>query len=160
MAESGLIIAVCTGNICRSPMAEALLAHALKAESGRLANFKVISAGVAARDGDPPSANSVTALKKVGLDISGHRSQALTPELVKKADVIFGMTESHRAVIQAAISPMPRNIYLIREFMPQAAESEIADPYGGPLPLYEECRDEIVEALPSVMKFLRKEFGE
>ena len=70
MAESGLIIAVCTGNICRSPMAEVLLAHALKAESGRLANFRVISAGVAARDGDRASANSVTAVKKVGLDLS------------------------------------------------------------------------------------------
>lgn len=159
MADSGLIIAVCTGNICRSPMAEALIAHALKAETGPLANFRVISAGVAARDGDPPSANSVTTLKKVGLNISDHKSQALTPELVAEADVIFGMTESHRAVIQAAIQPMPRNIYLLREFMPQEAESQIADPYGGPLPLYEECRDEIVEALPSVMKFLRKEFG-
>lgn len=141
-------------------MAEALLIHALKAETGPLANFKVISAGVAARDGDPASANSVTALKKVGIDISNHRSQALTPELVEKATVIFGMTESHRAVIQSAISPMPHNIHLIREFMPQEADSQIADPYGGPLPLYEECRDEMVEALPSVLKFLRKEFGE
>lgn len=141
-------------------MVEALLIHALKAESGPLANFKVISAGVAAREGDPASANSVTALKKVGLDISQHSSQALTPELVEQANVIFGMTESHRAVIQAAISPMPHNIYLLREFMPQQAETQIADPYGGPLPLYEECRDEIVEALPSVLKFLRKEFGE
>jgi len=140
-------------------MAEALIAHALKAESGALSKFRVISAGVAARDGDPPSANSVTALKKVGLNISGHKSQALTPEMVAEADIIFGMTESHRAVIQAAISPMPHNIYLLREFMPQEADCQIADPYGGPLPLYEECRDEIVEALPSVMKFLRKKFG-
>ena len=159
MADSGLIIAVCTGNICRSPMVEALLKHALKAESGPLPNFRVISAGVAARDGDPASANSVTALKKVGLDISDHQSQPLTPELVAEADVIFGMTESHRAVIQSAIDPTPQNIYLLREFMPREADKQIADPYGGPLPLYEECRDEIVEALPSVMAFLRKEFG-
>jgi protein-tyrosine-phosphatase len=159
MAESGLIIAVCTGNICRSPMAEALLAHALKAETGRLAPFRVISAGVAARSGDPASANSVTALKKVGIDISQHLSQPLTTDMVAEADVVFGMTDSHLDVIQAAIDPSPQNIHLLRGFMPAGTEQQIADPYGGPLPLYEACRDEIVEAIPSVMAFLRKEFG-
>ena len=159
MAESGLIIVVCTGNICRSPMAAALLAHALKAEPAPLSEFKVISAGVAARDGDAASTNSITALKKVGLDISDHQSQPLNPEMVAQASAIFVMTESHRAVINAAIDPTPHNVYLIREFMPREADKQIADPYGGPLPLYEECRDEIVEAIPSVMAFLRKEFG-
>jgi protein-tyrosine-phosphatase len=47
----------------------------------------------------------------------------------------------------------------LRGFMPAGTEQQIADPYGGPLPLYEACRDEIVEAIPSVMAFLRKEFG-
>ncbi len=159
MAEPGLIIVVCTGNICRSPMAAALLAHALKAEAAPLSEFKVISAGVAARDGDSASTNSVTALKKVGLDIADHQSQPLTPEMVAEASAIFVMTESHRAVINAVIDPTPKNVYLIREFMPREADKQIADPYGGPLPLYEECRDEIVEAIPSVMAFLRKEFG-
>jgi protein-tyrosine-phosphatase len=159
MAEPGLIIIVCTGNICRSPMAESLLAHALKAEQGPLSEFKVVSAGVGARHGDKVSANSVAALKKVGLDISDHISQPLSPELVKKASAIFVMTESHRAVINAVTDPMPHNVYLIREFMPREADKQIADPYGGPLYLYEECRDEIVEAIPSVMTFLRNEFG-
>lgn len=159
MDSSGLIVVVCTGNICRSPMAEGLLAHALDAEEGPLGEFKVVSAGVGARDGDPPSANSVIAMKKVGLDISNHQSQSLTPELVGQATAIFVMTETHRAVIQASFEPMPKHVHLLREFMPREADKQIADPYGGPLPLYETCRDEIVEAIPSVVKFLREQVG-
>ena len=157
MDQSGLIVVVCTGNICRSPMAEGLLAHALNAEEGPLKDYKVISAGVAARDGDPPSANSVTAMKKVSLDISSHQSQPITAEMVGEANAIFVMTETHRAVIQATFEPYPKHVYLIREFMPQEANKQIADPYGGPLPLYETCRDEIVESIPSVLKFLREQ---
>lgn len=140
-------------------MAEALLAHALKAESGRLQNLRVASAGVAARHGDPASANSVAALKKVGLDISRHRSQPLTPELLSQASAVFVMTESHRDIMEALFDPTPRNVFLLREFMPDAPDREIGDPYGGPLRLYEACRDEIVEAIPSVLAFLRKEIG-
>lgn len=159
MDQPDLIVVVCTGNICRSPMGERLLAHALNAEEGRLGGLKVVSAGVAARGGDPASANSVTALAKVGLDLNDHQSQPLTPELLEKALAVFVMTETHRAVIQASFEPMPRNIFLFREFMPREADKEIADPYGGPLPLYEACRDEIVEAIPSLVAFLRKEIN-
>lgn len=159
MADSGLILAVCTANVCRSPMAEALLRHALAAESGPLAGLRVASAGVAARAGDPASPNSVTALRKVGLDLSNHRSQPLTPELVAAARYVFVMTESHRLLIEATYEPTPRHIYLFRELMPPGSDIQIGDPYGGPLRLYEACRDEMVEALPSLLAFLRQEMA-
>ena len=159
MADSGLILAVCTANICRSPMVEALLKHAFEAEPSPLRELRVASAGVAARAGDPPSANSVEVMKKVGLDIAAHRSQPLTPGLIEEASAIFVMTESHRAIMHAMFDPTPHHIYLFREFMPRKAEKQIGDPYGGPLPEYEACRDEIVEAIPSVLEFLRKELS-
>ena len=155
MPAPGYILVVCTANICRSPMAAALLKHALAAQPEPLRSLEIISAGVGGRNGDVVSANSVTALKKVGLDISGHRSRAISEELVRGAVAVLGMTESHRAMLQFAMTPVPRNIYLFREFMPQRGHKEIGDPFGGPLKLYEATRDEMVEAIPSLVEFLK-----
>ena len=156
MPAPKLIVTVCTANICRSPMAEALLRHALAAEPEPRRSCKVGSAGVAARGGEKVSPNSVDALAKVGLRISDHRSRVLTPELAKQADLILCMTESHRAVIGLSLDPVPKHVYLWREFMPKGASREIGDPFGGPLAEYEACRDELVEAIPSIIAHLRK----
>ena len=137
-------------------MAAALLQHALAAQPEPLRSLKVISAGVAARNGEPVSENSVLALKKVGIDISHHRSQPLTQQMLDQALAVICMTESHRAMIQVQAEPVPRNIFLFREFMPAAADKEIGDPYGGPLKIYEACRDEMVEAIPSLIAYLKK----
>jgi protein-tyrosine-phosphatase len=150
------ILTVCTANICRSPMAEALLHHALRGQPEPLKSLEVISAGVAARDGERVSDNSVIALKKVGIDLANHRSQPLTRALVNDALAIFCMTESHRAMIELNFEPPPEHLYLFREFMPPPADPEIADPFGGSLKLYESCRDEMVEAVPSLVEFLKK----
>lgn len=157
MAKPGYVLTLCTANICRSPMAAALLAHALKAQPEPLRSLEVLSAGVAARDGDKVSANSVQALKKVGLDISGHRSRSLTPELVAGAVAILVMTESHRTMLNLSLDPAPAHVYLFREFMPGRVDREIADPFGGSLGMYETSRDEMVEAIPSLVDFLRKQ---
>lgn len=156
MATLGTIVTVCTANICRSPMAEALLRHALRAQPEPLKSWKIVSAGVAARSGEAVSNNSVTALKKVGIDIKNHLSQPLTRELIHEAVAILCMTESHRAMIQVTMDPPPKNVYLFREFMPRQANKEIGDPYGGNLAEYEACRDEMVEAIPSLVEFLKE----
>jgi protein-tyrosine-phosphatase len=139
-------------------MAAGLLQHALAAQPEPLKSLKVSSAGVAARSGEPVSENSVIALKKAGIDIRSGKSQPLTPELVAQASVILCMTESHRAMIQLSFDPTPRNVYLFREFMPRGANKEIGDPYGCPLKEYEAARDEMVEAIPSLVAFLKTQF--
>ena len=155
MRETGHILIVCTGNICRSPMAEGLLKHALAGQPEPWKSLPVLSAGVAARPGEPISENSVVALKKVGIDIGDQYSRALTQDLLNHALVVFGMTESHRSIIQTRARPAPRLLYLFREFLAPPAVQEIVDPFGGPLKLYESCRDEMVEAIPSVVAYLK-----
>jgi protein-tyrosine-phosphatase len=145
------ILVVCTANICRSPMAAALLRHALAAQPDPLRSLDVISAGVAARSGEPVTDHSVTTLKKVGIDISNHLSRPLTQELLNNALVVLCMTESHRASIASTASPPPKNLWLFRQFMPPGSDLEIPDPYGSPLRVYNTCRDEIVEAIPSLI---------
>lgn len=150
-----IVLVVCTANICRSPMAAGLLQHALAAQPEPLRSVKVESAGVAARTGERVSENSVTALKKVGIDIARHTSRPLTQEMLDRAAVVICMTESHRAMIQLQADPPPKHIHLFREFMPAGADKEIPDPFGGPLGVYELCRDEMVEAIPSLVEFLK-----
>lgn len=136
-------------------MAAALLQHALAAEPEPWRSLKVISAGVAARPGEPVSENSVLALKKVGIDLSQHRSQALTQQMLDEALAVLCMTESHRAMIQVQAEPVPKNLYLFRQFVPGDNDKEIGDPYGGPLRVYEAARDEMVESIPSLVAHLK-----
>ena len=153
MSESKYVLILCTANICRIPMAAGLLRHALLGMPEPVRGVGVVSAGVSARLGAPVTEHSVTALKRVGIDISDHRSQPLTQKLLDHALAVFCMTETHRLTIAATADPVPRHLLLFREFMP--GDREIEDPFGGPLALYEGARDEMVEAVPSVVEFIR-----
>jgi protein-tyrosine-phosphatase len=136
-------------------MGAGLLQHAFAAQPEPLRSLRAISAGVSARDGEPVSENSVLALRKVGIDLTGQVSRSLTQQMLDEAFVVLCMTESHRAMIQLQADPAPRNLFLFREFMPPPSEKEIGDPYGGPLRVYETARDEMVEAIPSLLEALK-----
>jgi len=155
MPANGHILVVCTANICRSPMAAGLLEHFLAGQAEPLRSLHVISAGVAARGGEAASENARIAMKKAGIDISRHVSQPLTQALLDNARVVLCMTEAHRAMIQFQYDPVPKHLYLFRQFLPAGKDPEVDDPYGGPLSLYESCRDNLVEAVPSIVSFLK-----
>jgi protein-tyrosine phosphatase len=138
-------------------MAEKLLQHALAAEQAPLNQFEVASAGVAAGYGDPASANSVAAVKKVQLDLSQHKSQAVTQDLLDRAFAVFGMTQSHLDVLQHYYERLPERVHLFREFMGANEDPEIPDPYGQNLAAYTACFDSMVEAIPSLMAYLKNE---
>ena len=155
--NSSHITCVCTANICRSPMAERLLAHALKAEEGPLRSIPVISAGVSSYEGNNASNNSVLAMKKVGLDLSGHCSQSVSQEIVDGSWVIFCMTDSHKYLLHKFFPNIKAPVVLFRQFLDSSAETQVTDPYGMNLDVYENCRDNLVEALPSCINYLKTE---
>ena len=148
------ILFLCTGNVCRSPMAEGLFRHAVKGRG----EFRVLSAGLGAVDGQPPTAHSVQAMKEIGLDISGQRSRALTAELVRSADLILGMTHSHTDTVALLYPWAAEKTFLMREFDEtlEPYEKDISDPIGCSYPVYVECRDQIEQGIVTLLKFMEQ----
>ena len=157
-SERNLILTICTGNVCRSPMAEKLLQHALAAEDAPLNQIEIVSAGVAAEYGDPASPNSVTALKEVKIDLDRHKSQPLTQDLIDRAFLILGMTQSHIDILNHYHPGLPERVHLFREFMGRGELTEIPDPYGQSYTAYSACFDSIAEAIPSLVMYLKNEY--
>src|SRR5262245_32593478 len=148
------VLFVCTGNVCRSPMAEGIFRHA----SQGYGSFRAMSAGLGAMDGQPPSTYAVEAVKELGIDISGQRSRMLTPELVHQADYIFGMTHSHVDTVMLLYPEAAEKTFLLREFDEtlDTFEKDISDPIGGSYDVYLDCRDQIEQGIASIIRFLER----
>lgn len=146
--SSFMALIVCTGNTCRSPMAEWLLKKQLAEKAGTTVEqleekgIVVASAGVAAMPGARASQEAVDVLKTMGLDLSDHESQPVSDQLVESADLILTMTNGHR---QAMVSHWPdiaeRTHVVCRD------GGDVSDPIGGPPELYESCAKQIDEQL-------------
>jgi protein-tyrosine phosphatase len=139
-------------------MAEKLLQHALAGQDTPLNQIEIVSAGVAAGYGEPASVNSVTALKKVKIDLDGHKSQPVTQDLIDRAFLILGMTQSHIDTLNYYHTDLPERVHLFREFMGKDDSPEIPDPYGQNYTAYAACFDSMAEAIPSLVAYLKNEY--
>ncbi|HCJ12211.1 MAG: hypothetical protein A2Y14_02250 [Verrucomicrobia bacterium GWF2_51_19] len=149
MTQRRTILIICTGNTCRSPMAEGLLRAAI-AQEPRLKRIEVVSAGTATRAGEKASEHSINAVKGIA-DISKHKSQVLSQALIDEAIAIFYMTESHRQALQRFQS-LPEHVYAWRGFL---STNAVPDPFGQGFSAYQKTKEAILEAIPSLIEFLK-----
>lgn len=136
----GEILVVCTGNLCRSPMAEAWLRHRL-ADSA----VHVCSAGLAARAGAPADANAVALLSGRGLDISSHRSRQLNESDILGAELVLVMERWQKSEIERRCPAGRGRIFLLAHWQ----GVEIADPLGGSMAIFEDVFANIDAAIGS-----------
>ena len=149
------ILFVCTGNICRSPMAEGFFRELTKEREG----YESLSAGLAAVDGQPPSPHSVTAMKEIGLDISAQRSALITQETMEGVHYIFGLASGHVDNLIRLFPQAREKIFLLREFVEKlpTGGKDIADPIGGDLEIYKACRNQIKQGVESIIPFIEQQ---
>ena len=137
------VLFVCTGNTCRSPMAQAMMERKIKAKFGTLAadgNCPVValSAGVSAYGGDKASHGALAAIRQFGTTLDDHQSTQLNAALVEQADLILAMGQRHRHVIVSQWPSLASKVHLI-----SPDGGEISDPFGGPLEIYQKCAQQL-----------------
>jgi protein-tyrosine phosphatase len=151
-----VILFVCTGNTCRSPMAEALCKKLLADRLGcpveelPRRGFIVLSAGLAAMMGGGPAAEAVEIAREFGADLTGHVSRPVSARLVAQADFLLAMTRSH---LLALTQQFPRLVP--RPRLLSAAGEDLADPIGGDLPVYRACAQQILRHLEGLLPELQ-----
>ena len=146
------ILIICSGNICRSPMAEGILQDILP---DALREWVLVdSAGIHAADGLNAEPFAVQACKKQGIDIAVHRARSVNLEMLARSDLILAMEQGHASFVRQLIPSEMDKVHLLGEFNNSQVAEEVPDPYGGSLEEYQKCAGQIRRHLKGVVKYL------
>lgn len=151
------ILFVCTGNTCRSSMAEALLKDLLNKDG--IGHIQVSSAGTNVFAPSAASQYAIEVMAEKGIDLSRHCSRQLTEDMLLEADLILTMTEGHRQRILHINPELADKVFTLKEFAygPGYLEHlDISDPFGLPKEFYKQCSEEILQALQVVIEKIQK----
>lgn len=148
------ILIVCSGNSCRSPMAEAFLKKYLHSSDG----YEIISAGTLGFEGLPATKEAVAVMKEESLDISGYSSSALNKEMIDNADIIFVMSKIHKDYILEKSPDAKDKTFLLKEYAEiDEDDKNIIDPIGMPIECYREVRDQIRRSVEEIVIRIKNE---
>ena len=136
------IMFVCTGNICRSAMAEKMLKN--KIQDKRDLHIQVFSSGISAYNGDTPTYEALKVMREeYGIDMTAHKATHVSCSNIEEMDKILCMTNSHKRTLIAMYPQISDRIYTIKEYV--GLEGDVLDPYGGTIEVYHHCAKQLDE---------------
>lgn len=147
------IIMLCTGNTCRSPMAEGLFRKLWK-EAGEPYPIFVVSRGATTMPGLPASKEAVQAMRNKGVDISGHLSAPVSDDDLAETDVVIAMTKTHKQMLVSKYPEFKNKIVTLSEVLPGEINGDVMDPFGKGQKVYDDTGDLLEKALAALVKHL------
>lgn len=153
-----VVLFICTGNSCRSPMASGLLKRKLRNRARK--RVRIISAGTRASTGSPPLELARKVAREHGVDISLHRSRALSKDILEKADLILSFEPGHLHTISQLSPDASSKNFLLKAFKRNVpvTRAYIGDPVGGDWKVYKSCMDQIDDGVNQVVEYLEEKF--
>lgn len=162
MAHQFQILFICSGNICRSPMAEGYLRYSIPPKYKT--KVQITSAGTLGIENSPASFESVKVMQEQGIDISSHRSSGLSAQKVSNSDLILTMAKEHFDYIKNTFNPPQKKLHLLGEFgtASPCEYNSIPDPIGSDMDTYKECQKkiftEIDKVRPKILRMIKNHF--
>ncbi|MCC3144878.1 low molecular weight protein arginine phosphatase [Halanaerobium sp. Z-7514] len=149
------ILFVCTGNTCRSPMAEYLLKDMIKeSQEVDIDNWEIISAGISAIKGVQANEKTSKVMSELGIDLAKHSSKNIKDIDLKKEDIIITMSRKHSRFLLLEYPDLADKIFTLKEFA-EEEERDVEDPFGLSLEVYRETRDELEKELKKILLKLK-----
>ena len=156
MEKINRIIFVCTGNTCRSPMAEYLLRELIQnSEELDQENWEIISAGISAVKGVKANEKTEEVMSELNIDTSGHLTRGIDDIDLNKSDIILTMSRKHSRFLILEHPDLADNIFTLKEFAENENGKDIEDPFGLSLKFYRSTRDEIKAELKNILLKLK-----
>lgn len=140
------IVFVCTGNTCRSSMAEAMARNWLKIKAPQNTDARVTSAGLAVFPGSPASQQAFEVMAEKGLDLSYHKAKQFSGELMSQSDIVFTATENHKRALVSMFPEADAKIHVLAEFAGSSG-FDISDPFGQSVEVYRKCAAQMEELI-------------